>query len=140
MSQPSESHLPLSVLSQRAQEGRRPRCPGRGDEERSAGSSGASIAAMVARARFGPDARGPAGAVGPLRVAAVAGLVVLAGIGFQLAERRIGVGLSSDAYSYLAWAERVLAEGELGHTGYEFRRRSRSRWPWRRWETARERR
>ena len=74
---------------------------------------------MVARARSGrPLAAGRAR--WPLGIAAVAGLVVLAGIGFQLAERRLGVGLSSDSYSYLAWAERFLADGELGHTPYDF--------------------
>ena len=63
---------------------------------------------MDARARVGRPA-----------VAAV-GLVALSAVGFQIARSRVGVGLSSDAYSYLAWAERFLADGEMGHTPYDF--------------------
>jgi hypothetical protein len=63
---------------------------------------------MGARARLG-------------RPALVAlGLLVASAVVFQLVRSRIGVGFSSDSYSYLAWAERFLSEGKLGHTPYDF--------------------
>ena len=63
---------------------------------------------MGARARLG-------------RPALVAlGLLVASAVVFQLVRSRIGVGFSSDSYSYLAWAERFLWEGKLGHTPYDF--------------------
>ena len=48
------------------------------------------------------------------------GLLVAAVLLFQVVQSRIGVGLSSDSYSYLAWAERLLSEGKLDHTPYDF--------------------
>ena len=63
---------------------------------------------MGARARLG-------------RPALVAlGLLVASAVVFQFVRSRIGVGFSSDSYSYLAWAERFLSEGKLGHTPYDF--------------------
>jgi len=75
---------------------------------------------MAARPRFGRLA-GAGQAPTPVRVAvAVLGLTILAAIGFHLVRGRFGAGFSSDTYSYLAWAKRALAEGELGHTPYDY--------------------
>ncbi len=68
----------------------------------------ASIAAMGARARVGRPA---------LAAIALVGASVLA---FEVIRSRMGVGLSSDSYSYLAWADRLFAEGKLDHTPYDF--------------------
>ena len=57
---------------------------------------------MGARARLG-------------RPALVAlGLLVASAVVFQLVRSRIGVGFSSDSYSYLAWAERFLSDTRWG--------------------------
>ncbi|HXV35446.1 MAG TPA: hypothetical protein VD769_15665, partial [Gaiellaceae bacterium] len=48
------------------------------------------------------------------------GLVAVSALAFLAVRDRLGVALSSDAYSYLAWAERALAEGKLDHTPYDF--------------------
>jgi len=48
------------------------------------------------------------------------GLVAASALVFQLVRSRVGVGLSSDSYSYLAWAKRLFAEGKLDHTPYDF--------------------
>jgi hypothetical protein len=63
---------------------------------------------MDARARLGRP------------VILVIGLAAGSALVFELLRRRIGVGLSSDSYSYLAWAERFLGEGKLDHTPYDF--------------------
>jgi hypothetical protein len=63
---------------------------------------------MSARARLGRP------------VTLAIGLAAASALVFELLRRRVGVGLSSDSYSYLAWAERFLGEGTLDHTPYDF--------------------
>lgn len=59
----------------------------------------------------------------PTSAAIAAGAAILAlgsALAFQLARKAVGVGFSSDTYSYLVWARRAVQEGELGHTPYDY--------------------